>query len=264
MKIIGIIPARFASTRFPGKPLTDIEGKSMIRRVYEQAKLATSLSELIVATDDERIKMEVERFGGKVMMTSPDHRNGTERCAEIAAESEADVVINIQGDEPFIHPEQIDLVAGLFTDADTDGMPQIGTLIKTQPLNEELQNPSRVKVVLNKQMEGIYFSRSVIPFIRNHPHFTVQGFHSKLNFQGAEESGEATSTFYKHIGIYGYRRDILLEIVKLSESYLEKAESLEQLRWIENGYHIQCALTTHDALSIDTPEDLQSLKSFRR
>lgn len=234
MKIIGIIPSRYASTRFPGKPLVDIDGKTMIRRVYEQASKATALSDVIVATDDERIFKEVKSFGGKVVMTSSNHKNGTERCAEIAASFNADVIINIQGDEPFIEPVQINLLADCFKDENT----QIATLIKEHPLNNELRNPARIKVVVNKNMEALYFSRSVIPYTK--PEI--------LN-----------TKYYKHIGIYAYRKNALLEIVNLPESSLEKAESLEQLRWLENGYKIKCAITTHESISIDTPEDLNNV-----
>ena len=257
MKITGIIPSRFASTRFPGKPLIDINGKTMIRRVYEQASKAKSLSEVIVATDDERIYKEVRSFGGNVVMTSASHNNGTERCAEIAKNSGSEVIINIQGDEPLIHPEQIDLLATCFASQDKT---QIATLIKESPLNEDLQNPARVKVVINKNREALYFSRHVIPFVRNSPHFIVQGFQSRMPANLPQDDMTAHLIFYKHIGIYGYRKDILLEIVKLRESLLEKAEALEQLRWLENGYKIKCAITEHDSFSIDTPEDLKGLK----
>jgi 3-deoxy-manno-octulosonate cytidylyltransferase (CMP-KDO synthetase) len=232
MKIVGIIPARYASTRFPGKPLVDIGCKPMIRRVYEQAKQAKSLAGVIVATDDERIYNTVLSFGGKAMMTSSGHVNGTERCAEAAAKLDADVIVNIQGDEPFIHPEQIDLAAKCFEKPDT----QIATLIKQHVLNSELQNPSRVKVVVNSKMQALYFSRSIIPYQRN---------------------TDTNTTYFKHIGLYAYRADVLAKIVKLNPSPLEIAESLEQLRWLENGYTIQCAETPHESLSIDTPEDLR-------
>ena len=237
MKIVGIIPARYASTRFPGKPLINIGGKTMIRRVYEQAMKAKALTEVIVATDDERIFKEITGLGGKALMTSSYHQNGTERCAEVAQNVEADVVINIQGDEPFIQPEQIDLLANAFIN---NKATQIATLIKEHELNDELRNPARSKVVVNKQLNALYFSRTIIPFIR--------------------DSGKAPNTpFYKHIGIYGFRKDVLLEVVKLPPSLLELAENLEQLRWLENGYAIQCAITTLESASIDTPEDLQGL-----
>ncbi len=252
MKITGIIPSRYASTRFPGKPLIDIDGKTMIRRVYEQTTKSKLLHEVIVATDDQRIFDEVKSFGGKVVMTSSSHNNGTERCNEVAMNTDADVIINIQGDEPFIQPEQIDLLAALFT-----GNTQIGTLIKAYPLNEEIQNPARIKVVVNKNMEAMYFSRSVIPFLSGHPKFTVHGFQQvSTEVTGNEAVTENHFTFYRHIGIYGYRKDVLQEIVKLPSSTLELAESLEQLRWLENDYKIKCAVTEHDSFSIDTPDDI--------
>ena len=234
MNITGIIPARFASTRFPGKPLTDINGKTMIRRVYEQASKSKLLQQVIVATDDERIMNEVRNFGGRVVMTSANHQNGTERCAEAASAIQADVIINIQGDEPFIYPEQIDLLAACFTDSEVE----IATLIKPQQYSKELLNPARIKVVVNKRMEAMYFSRSIIPFERN-----------QLN-----------TTFYKHIGIYGFKKDLLAKLVMLKPTILEETESLEQLRWLENGYRIKCAVTDLESLSIDTPEDLLKLK----
>ena len=234
MKILGVIPARFASTRFPGKPLIDIGGKTMIRRVYEQAKKATSLFDVIVATDDKRIYDEVQSFGGKVMMTVSHHQNGTERCAEVAANTDADVVINIQGDEPFIHPEQINRLASLFADAKCS----IGTLIKVCNDKALLEKPSIIKATVNKNFQALYFSRSVIPYLRN---------------------TDSDITYYKHIGIYGYRVETLKEIVALKPSPLELAESLEQLRWLENGYTIQTAITEYESIAIDVPEDLGRL-----
>ncbi len=235
MKIIGIIPARYASTRFPGKPLVDINGKTMIRRVYEQAAKAKSLSEVIVATDDRRIFSEVKGFGGKVLMTSSFHKNGTERCAEVVGQpiNHCDVVINIQGDEPFIEPRQIDLLASCFENTET----QIATLIRSFKTEEEKQNPSRVKAFVDENLNALTFSRN-----------PSNNQLSLINYQ-----------LLKHIGIYAYRKNILLEIVKLPPSPLELAESLEQLRWLENGYKIKCAVTEHEAVSIDTPEDLTSL-----
>jgi len=237
MRVTGIIPSRYASTRFPGKPLADIGGKTMIRRVYEQASQSKSLSEVIVATDDERIFKEVENFGGKAVMTSPDHKNGTERCAEVAAKTDSDVIINIQGDEPFIEPVQIDLLADCFSEADT----QIATLIRKIDWDDELRNPSRIKVVLNKKNEAMYFSRSIIP----NPI-------SKQHFDELE--------FYLHIGIYGFRKEVLMELVKLPPTPLEGTESLEQLRWLENCYRIKCKETSHISISIDTPQYLENLQ----
>lgn len=233
MQITGIIPSRFGSTRFPGKPLVDIAGKTMIRRVYEQASKAKSLSEVIVATDDERIFNEVKSFGGKVVMTSAVHKNGTERCAEVAAGLNADVIINIQGDEPFIEPAQIDLLASCFENSET----QIATLIRKQEWDDVLKNPARIKVVVNQNMEAQYFSRSIIP-------------NPVLN------DDPRIFNFYLHTGIYGFRKNVLLDVVKLPPSLLELAESLEQLRWLDHGYKIKCAITEHESKSIDTPEDL--------
>ncbi len=241
MKFIAIIPARFASSRFPGKPLANMDGKPMIQRVYEQVR--KSVSDVYVATDDERILEAVESFGGKGVMTSIDHRSGTDRCNEAYTKigQSFDVVLNIQGDEPFIYPEQIDLLKSCFTDDSVE----IATLVK--PFDKKgglvaLQNPSTPKVVLSKKMEALYFSRSIVPFLRD-----VE-----------KEDWPNEHVFYKHIGIYGYRTDILQQITKLAPGVLEQAESLEQLRWIENGYKIKVGITTHETIGIDTPEDLQN------
>jgi 3-deoxy-manno-octulosonate cytidylyltransferase (CMP-KDO synthetase) len=240
MHILGIIPARFASTRFPGKPLVDIAGKSMIQRVYEQSKKCTQLSEVIVATDDDRIFEHVHSFGGKAVMTSPTHQSGTDRCAEVAEKHpEYDVIINIQGDEPYIDPEQISKLIGCFKVADT----QLATLIKKVSSEQELHNTNSPKVIINKNSEAIYFSRSPLPHIRGQ-----EPQNWLLHF-----------TYFKHIGIYGYRADILKQITKLPVSPLEKAESLEQLRWVENGYKIKVAETEIETIAIDTPEDLKKL-----
>ncbi len=244
MNIVGIIPARFASTRFPGKPLIDIAGKTMIQRVYEQAKKANSLSEVVVATDDERIAEHVQSFGGNVVMTSENHQSGTDRCFEAIEKFEinADAVINIQGDEPFIQPEQIDLVASCFSLKETE----LATLVKKISTNEELFNPNTPKVLLNSNKEAIYFSRQTIPHIR-----------------GKEQNDWLKQhTFYKHIGIYGYRTDVLATITQLKQSNLELAEALEQLRWLENGYKIKVEITDFESVAIDTPDDLQKLTIF--
>jgi len=240
MNILGIIPARYASTRFPGKPLADIAGKTMIRRVYEQAKKCAHLSEVIVATDDERIYEHVIAFGGKVEMTSSDHQSGTDRCAEVAQiHPSYEVITNIQGDEPYIDPGQISKLISCFNDNET----QIATLVKKALTNEELNNTNSPKVIVNKHSEAIYFSRAPLPHIRGQePQNWLQHF-----------------TYFKHIGIYGYRADILQQITKLPISSLEKAESLEQLRWIENGYKIKVAETDLETYAIDTPEDLERL-----
>ncbi|MBK7181834.1 MAG: 3-deoxy-manno-octulosonate cytidylyltransferase [Bacteroidetes bacterium] len=244
MNIVGIIPARFASTRFPGKPLIDIAGKTMIQRVYEQAKKANSISEVVVATDDERIAQHVQSFGGNVVMTSENHQSGTDRCFEAIEKFEinADAVINIQGDEPFIQPEQIDLVASCFSLKETE----LATLVKKISTNEELFNPNTPKVLLNSNKEAIYFSRQTIPHIR-----------------GKEQNEWLKQhTFYKHIGIYGYRTDVLATITQLKQSSLELAEALEQLRWLENGYKIKVEITDFESVAIDTPDDLQKLTIF--
>lgn len=238
MKILGIIPARFASTRFPGKPLIDLAGKTMIQRVYEQSKKAASLNEVVVATDDERIFKVVESFGGKAIFTSDKHQSGTDRCAEVAEKLKGfDVIINIQGDEPLINPIQIDLVASCFTDNQT----QLATLIKIIKSEEELFNFNTPKVIINKNLEAICFSRQVIPYLKNiKPKDFLQNH-----------------TFYKHIGIYGYKTDTLYQIANLPLGNLESAEMLEQLRWIENGYKIKVALTEHETLAIDSPDDVE-------
>lgn len=244
MEIIGIIPARYASTRFPGKPLVDIGGFSMIERVYRQASKSSALSAVLVATDDARIFDHVKGFGGNVVMTDGGHQSGTDRCFEAIGKFRvsADVVINIQGDEPFIHPEQIDLVASCFSGKDT----QIATLVKKITTNEELFNVNIPKVLLNRNMEAICFSRQTLPHIR-----------------GKEQSEWlGTFPFYKHIGIYAYRTDILAEISALKQSPLELAEALEQLRWIENGYKLKVKITDFESVAVDVPDDLHKLKGF--
>lgn len=235
-KIIGIIPSRYASSRFPGKPLADIAGKSMIQRVYEQAKSCKALNEVIVATDDERIQQCVIAFGGKVEMTASNHTNGTERCAEVAERNIADYYINIQGDEPFIKPVQIDSLAAIL-----DGEVELGTLVKELSDPSLLDNPNTMKVVIAKGGNAMYFSRTCVPYLRDEEKSKWLDHH----------------TFYKHIGIYAYRKDVLAEIVKLPQGKLEKAESLEQLRWLENGYQIKVAETQVETIGIDTPEDVQ-------
>jgi 3-deoxy-manno-octulosonate cytidylyltransferase (CMP-KDO synthetase) len=244
MKIIGIIPARYESTRFPGKPLVDIGGKSMIRRVYEQSKKSGSLTEVIVATDDERIAEHIKSFSGNVIMTSNTHQSGTDRCFEAISKYDpsADVVINIQGDEPFIHPEQIDLVASCFKETET----QIATLVKKINTEAELFNVNTPKVILNKYKEAVYFSRQAIPYVR--------GKENKDWLNQIE--------FYKHIGIYAYRTRILREITALPQSPLELAEALEQLRWIENGFKIKVKITDSESIAVDTPDDLKKLTPF--
>ncbi|SHF69537.1 3-deoxy-manno-octulosonate cytidylyltransferase [Dysgonomonas macrotermitis] len=240
MKFVGIIPARYSSSRFPGKPLADMAGKTMIQRVYEQVKLV--LDDVWVATDDVRILDAVEAFGGKAVMTSADHRSGTDRCKEAYEKIEKtfDVVINVQGDEPFIQPRQIEELKSCFNSKDVE----LATLVK--PFRKKdgfdvLFNNNSPKVVINKKDEAIYFSRSIIPYIRDAKHTEWLDKH----------------TFYKHIGMYAYRVDILKEITLLPQSSLELAESLEQLRWIENGYKIKVGYTDLETIGIDTPEDME-------
>jgi 3-deoxy-manno-octulosonate cytidylyltransferase (CMP-KDO synthetase) len=241
MKILGIIPARFASSRFPGKPLIQIKGKSMIQRVYEQSERSELLTDLVVATDDERIYDEVIGFGGNAVMTSTDHQSGTDRCLEALQKSKQDydVVINIQGDEPFIDPSQITDLILCFEDKDTD----IATLVKKVHQVKELDNPSMVKVVINNRDQAMYFSRSIIPFIHEVP----------------REEWSEQYDFYEHVGIYGYTTQALKEITKLPISSYEVLEKLEQLRWLENGFTIKVAYTDIDSEPIDTPEDLERI-----
>ncbi len=244
MNIVGIIPSRFASTRFPGKPLIDIGGKTMIQRVYEQACKSKLLSKVVVATDDVNIEQHVKSFGGNVVMTSDQHQSGTDRCFEAITKvsSTADVVINIQGDEPFIHPEQIDLVASCFADPKV----QIATLVKKLTAMDDLVSNTIMKVIMNKNKEAIYFSRQAIPYIR-----------------GKEQNDWLNHfTYYKHIGIYAYTVSTLSEITSLEQSSLELAESLEQLRWIENGYKIKIEVTDFESVSVDAPEDLKKLQKY--
>lgn len=239
MKFVGIIPARYASSRFPGKPLALIGGKPMIQWVYERSLKA--LDHVVVATDDERIYQCVEDFGGNVVMTSPNHNTGTDRIAEAATLLPEcyDVVINIQGDEPFIHPQQIEALKQCFEKPATD----IATLIRPFPKTttfEQLSNPNTPKVAITRTGEAMMFSRSIIPYLR-----------------GIEQDQWAqTNQYYAHIGIYAYRTDILMKITKMERTPLEKAESLEQLRWLENGLTIQTAITHSITHGIDTPEDL--------
>ena len=237
MTFTAIIPARYASTRFPGKPLAVLGGKTVIQRVYEQ--VSNVLNEVYVATDDESIFSCVESFGGKAVMTRKDHQSGTDRIQEAVEKTgtQADVIINVQGDEPFIQPSQIQTLMQLFDDLST----QIGTLGKPFESMEAVDNPNSPKIVTDNRGFALYFSRSIIPYIR--------GKERKDWF------GEYP--FLKHLGVYAYRREVLAEVTKLPQSPLEKAESLEQLRWLQNGYRIRVGLTDVETVGIDTPEDLQ-------
>ena len=237
MTFTAIIPARYASTRFPGKPLAVLGGKTVIQRVYEQ--VSNVLNEVYVATDDERIFSCVESFGGKAVMTRKDHQSGTDRIQEAVEKTgtQADVIINVQGDEPFIQPSQIQTLMQLFDDLST----QIGTLGKPFESMEAVDNPNSPKIVTDNRGFALYFSRSIIPYIRGKERKDWFGEHP----------------FLKHLGVYAYRREVLAEVTKLPQSPLEKAESLEQLRWLQNGYRIRVGLTDVETVGIDTPEDLQ-------
>lgn len=243
--IIGIIPARYASTRFPGKPLIDIQGKSMIQRVYEQASQAKCLSEVIVATDDERILNHVQSFGGKAVMTHPDHPSGTDRCWEAYCLGVSKIpltphsyIINIQGDEPFVAPEQIDELGAVL-----DGSVELASQMIPVSDHDVLFDTGEAKVIVNQEFEAIYFSRQVLPFLKG---VDPKEWHKH-------------HTYYRQVGMYAYRSDILEKITKLPVSDLEKAESLEQLRWLQNGYKIKMGLTSYESHCIDTPEDVEKV-----
>ncbi len=245
MKFIGIIPARYASTRFPAKPLALLGGKPVIQRVYEQ--VTGILDDAWVATDDERIEQAVKAFGGKVVMTSTAHKSGTDRCYEAYTKvgQGFDVIVNIQGDEPFIQRSQLEAVKACFDDAST----QIATLVKPFSADdafEVLENANSPKVVVNKNFQALYFSRSIIPYQRN----------------AGKQDWLKGHTYYKHIGLYAYRAAVLQEITALPQSSLELAESLEQLRWLENGYTIKVGLSDVETIGIDTPQDLERAELF--
>ena len=245
MKCLVIIPARYASTRFPAKPLALLGGKPIIEHVYGQVSKA--VSDVVVATDDERIMAAVEAFGGRAVMTSTEHQSGTDRCYEALQRvgGDYDVVINVQGDEPFIQPEQIEALIACFEDAATD----IATMVKPFTVAdgiEALENPNSPKVVVSRDMKALYFSRSVIPYMR-----------------GVErEEWLAKHIYYKHIGLYAFRAKTLAEVTALPQSSLELSEKLEQLRWLENGYVIGVATTERETIGIDTPEDLSRAEAY--
>ncbi len=243
MKVVGIIPARYNSTRFPGKPLAMIKGKTMIQRVCEQA-WKSKLDAVVVATDDIRIADEVLKFGGKYVMTDPRHQSGTDRCCEAVQmlEEQYDAVINIQGDEPFIDPRHIDLLVDMISRNDT----QLASLVKRVEEAEDLFGSSKVKVVMDKTGKALYFSRNPIPFMQNVAH----------------EKWLQKGRFYQHIGIYAYKTETLYQIAKMQPSALEQAESLEQLRWLENGLSIRMAVVAGESLSIDTPDDLAKAREM--
>ncbi len=238
MRIAGIIPARYASSRFPGKPLALIRGIPMVVRVYRQAIKAVSLSEVLVATDDERIADCCRQWSVPFLMTSATHLNGTSRCAEAAKQLQAEGIINIQGDEPLVSPELLEQMAQSLQ----TGLHGIVTAVKGMPDDTDMSDPSRIKVVLNKASDALYFSRSPIPFQRD---LTNEQFR-----------------WYKHIGLYGFSIPVLNELVVLPPSSLELMESLEQLRWLENGYSIHCLQTAEDSISVDTPDDLSNILKY--
>ena len=245
MKILGIIPARYGSTRFEGKPLALINGKMMIQRVYEQARKADRLAEVVVATDDERIFNAVVGFGGKAVMTSTNHKSGTDRCREVVDKIGVgfDAVINIQGDEPYINPLQINQIAELISDKDTP----LASLCKPISDYDELVSHNAVKVVFDKDGKALYFSRYAIPFMRN---------------VDDDKIWMSKRTYYKHIGIYAYKTDVLREVSALPQSGLEMAESLEQLRWLENGYTVRMGVTEFESYSVDVPEDIIKIEKI--
>lgn len=237
MKFLGVIPSRYASTRLEGKPLKDICGHTMIEWVYKRTKLS-NLDEVVVATDDERIYKEVERFGGKAILTSKEHENGTSRIAEVCTKYEDyDVIVNVQGDEPLIEPEMINSIINSFKEDDTISMSTLKYKIDTM---EEIENPNYVKVITDKKGYALYFSRSVIPYPR------------KLDIQN----------YYKHVGIYGYKRDFVVEYTKMEPTPLELSESLEQLRALENGYRIKVMETPYKIIGVDTQEELEKVREY--
>ncbi|MBI3587113.1 MAG: 3-deoxy-manno-octulosonate cytidylyltransferase [Ignavibacteriales bacterium] len=236
--VVGVIPARYASQRLPAKPLIDLLGKTMIQRVYEQAKQASLLNQVVVATDDKRIADVVKSFGGEVVLTDPQIKSGSDRVAAVAKQIKGDMFVNVQGDEPLIAPEMIDTAVQVVLD---DEKALIGTLVKKIEIEQELINPSIVKVVVGSDQYALYFSRSVIPWIRDST--------NPLDWLKHH-------TFYKHIGLYVFRKDFLLKYSAMPESSLEKAERLEQLRILENGFRIKVGITQHDSIPIDTQEDV--------
>lgn len=239
MKVLGVIPARYGSSRFPGKPLIDLKGKSMIQRVYEGARMSGLITDVIVATDDQRICDEVLRFGGKVVMTDPNHPSGTDRCAEVALQHpEMDVVINIQGDEPLVDFRQLEQLIHVFKDVHVE----IATLGNRSIDLEDLQNPNRIKIVVDKHHNALYFSRSPIP-----------------NFHHSKGEPLSNYPYLRHIGLYAYRTSVLQELTKLEQTALERTESLEQLRWLYHGYKVTVVESEIETPNIDVPEDVEKV-----
>jgi 3-deoxy-manno-octulosonate cytidylyltransferase (CMP-KDO synthetase) len=251
MRVIAVIPARYQSSRFPGKPLAQILGKPMIQYVYERSSAACRVDEVWVATDDQRIYEVVKSFGGNAMLTSPNHESGTERVAEVARKIPADVVINVQGDEPLIRPEAIDILAEAMAE---DQKTPMATLKRKISRKQDIDNPNCVKVVTSKEGFALYFSRSPIPFDRDG--------HTTLRDDTALRDGHTHLFAYQHIGIYAYRQDFLLQIPALPPSILEQTERLEQLRILENGYRIKVIETDYESYGVDTPEDVSRIESI--
>lgn len=242
MKVLGIIPARYGSSRFPGKPLIDLKGKTMIQRVYEGAKRASKINTLIVATDDQRIVEEVHRFGGNVVLTSAEHSTGTDRCGEVAKKyGDFDVVINIQGDEPLVDYRQLDDLIGAFNDQEVS----IATLGIKDVTLEDINNTNRIKIIVNHTNKAIYFSRSAVP-----------------NFANSKGNPLYTYPYLRHIGLYAFRTKILFELIDLKQTKLESIESLEQLRWLYYGYSIQVIETTIETPNIDVPADIEKVLKY--
>jgi 3-deoxy-manno-octulosonate cytidylyltransferase (CMP-KDO synthetase) len=239
-EVVIVIPARYGATRLPGKPLVSLAGKPMIQRVYERAKLAGCASRVIVATDDERIVKAVESFGGIVRMTRPDHRTGTERVAEVAAHEKGDVFVNVQGDEPLLDPVAVDTAVDALLEEPAASIATVATPIKTPA---DIMDPNVVKTVLDFDNNGLYFSRAPIPWVRDTT--------SKIQVR-----------HLKHLGLYVFQRDALLEYPTLPQGELERIEKLEQLRWLENGWKIRVAEVEHDAVSVDVPEDVTRVEKL--
>ena len=244
MSAIAVIPARYNSTRFPGKPLTDIGGQSMLQRVYHQTQKAKNIQSIIIATDDNRIQEHASSFGAEVMMTSDRHPSGTDRIAEVISKlnESYDIVVNVQGDEPFINPSQIDALVDLFSNVNVD----IATMVKPLSGIQEYENPNVVKAVMADNGKVLYFSRSNIPYFR----------------KGYKDQTFSSVTGYKHLGMYAYRSSVLSKLAKLAPSSLEQAEQLEQLRWLQNGFSISACITHEETIAIDTPDDLQRAVMF--
>jgi len=239
-KVIVIIPARYASTRLPGKPLVSLAGKPMVQRVYERAKQAQTVHQVVVATDDQRIIDAVRSFGGEARMTRADHRTGTERIAEVAAHEAGDIFVNVQGDEPLVDPAAIDAAVAALLEEPAAQIATVATPIRHA---SDIMDPNVVKTVLDFEGNGLYFSRAPIPWIRE----TQQKIHVK---------------YWKHLGLYVFQREALLEYPTLPQGELEKIEQLEQLRWLENGWKIRVAEVQHDAVSVDVPEDVTRVEKL--